>query len=477
MKKGSLPVKTAVLSVLSCAVACAASTATTVYETSSERPFRELRHVPSFSPHEMPTVPTLDIDAAKPSHPFLGLGVSFAEASCRALMELSAAEREKALRMVFTDEGAGVSMGRIHVGCSDYSDHVYTYDDVMDDDKLEHFSIDPDRKYVLPVVKEAQKLNPSMFFFGSVWTPPAWMKLGRSLGGGWIDSRKLPVFCDYYVKFLQAYAQEGVKVSAISAQNEPCSDQQGESPECKWGPNEERLFAAELMPPRLKAAGLDTEIWLHDCEPHEWRQVLSLLDEPAVRANAQGVAWHSYGDWPEKGLGKILAKYPGVRMYHTEQGPHLDRARRPITWWGEKVTRFLNAGCSSFTSWCLALDEEGRPNTSRGFNCAGFLEIDSETGKVRPSAQWELFRHIGPYVKRGAQVLATDYAAQEVERNAIPMSERFVMAFRNPDGSVVVVATNKNGGMERKLALQVKCRGQYAVFQIPHLSVVTIVLK
>lgn len=445
-------------------------------QTTENRPLREIKNTVPFSPHCAIAVPSIDLDNAKESHEFTGLGVSFAEASCKLLCELSPERRRELLEMVFSKKGAGISMGRIHVGCSDYSAHIYTYDDVMDDMELKHFSIDPDRKYVIPVIKEAQEVCPELYFYGSVWTPPAWMKLGRELCGGWIDIQKLPVFCDYYVKFLQAYAKEGIEVKAISAQNEPYSDQNGESPECKWGPNEEMIFAGKLMPQRLKAAGLKTEIWLHDSEPDEWRQVLWELDDADVLKNTAGIAFHSYGGNPLQFLPKIRARHPKMKMYHTEQGPHLDRSRT-LTWWGAKVTSFINAGCSAFTSWCLALDEQGLPNVSRGFNCAGFIEIHSETGAFTPSAQWDYFRHIGPHVERGAKVLETGYAAEIPHPGAVPASDRHVIAFRNPDGSYVIVATNANGGYNRKMQLQIKLNGSYALFQLPPKSVSTIIVK
>ena len=446
-----------------------------MYQTCEDRAFREVRNMVPFSPHRAVSVPCLDLDCATASHEFKGLGVSFAEASCRLVAALPLERRRELLELVFSKKGAGVSMGRIHVGCSDYSAHIYTYDDVPDDVELKHFSIDDDRRYVIPVIKEAQSICPELYFFASVWTPPAWMKLGRELCGGWIDIKKAPVFCDYYVRFLQEYAKEGIAVSAISAQNEPYSDQNGESPECKWGPNEEMLFAGRLMPPRLKAAGLKTEIWLHDSEPDEWRQILWELADEDVRKNAAGIALHSYGGDPGMFLPMIREKYPDLAMYHTEQGPHLDGSRT-ITWWGEKVSAFINAGCSSFTSWCLALDEQGLPNVSRGFNCAGFVEIHSETGRFTPSAQWGFFRHLGPYVSRGARVLDFGCLKLAPHPGAVPASERHVMAFRNPDGSYVIVATNSHGGSDRKLQLQVKLGGKYVSFQLPSKSVTTIVM-
>ena len=465
------------VSVLACALG-ATGAEIKMFQTTEDRPFREIKNTVPFSPHRAIAVPLIDLDAAKATHEFKGLGISFPEASCRLISELPAARRREILEMAFSRKGAGITMGRIHVGCSDYSEHIYTYDDVTDDMELKHFSIDHDRKYVLPVIKEAKEICPELYFFASVWTPPAWMKLGGELCGGWIDAAKLPVFCDYYVKFLQAYAKEGIEIGAISAQNEPYSDQNGESPECKWGPNEEMAFIGKLMPPRLKAAGLKTEIWLHDSEPDEWRQVLWELSDDDVRKNTGGIAFHSYGGNPLHFLPKIREKHPDIAMYHTEQGPHLDGSRT-ITWWGEKVTAFINAGCSAFTSWCLALDEQGLPNVSRGFNCGGFIEIHSETGKFTPSAQWDYFRHLGPYAERGAKVLdcGRTYSLEIPHPGAVPAANRHVIALRNPDGSYVLVATNTNGGKKRKLQLQVKLGGKYVSFQLPSKSVSTIILR
>lgn len=435
-----------------------------LYQSTKERSFREVKTVVPFSLlwHAEGT-PVLDLDAAKPSHKFLGLGVSFAEASCKILTELPEEVRRKVMRMLWTKDGVNLSVGRIHVGCSDYSAHVYTYDDVKDDMTLEHFTIADDRKYVLPVIREALRLNPSLFCFSSVWTPPAWMKLNGELCGGWISRRHLPVFCDYYVKFLQAYRAEGVEVKALTVQNEPYSDQDGQSPDCKWGPEEEMDVVGRLLPPKLKAAGLSPQVWLRDSEPDEWQQTLWELKDPDVRANIGGIAWHSYGSDPDN-MRRVRERYPDIPMYHTEMGPHTDYEKRSLVWWGALVTKFLNAGCGSFTSWCPVLDENGLPNVSRGFNCAGLVEVHSETQVVRPSNQYLLFRHIGPYVERGADILAAPPG-------------RTVTAFRNPDGSHVIVAVNTATSTEKKMQLQVKFRGAYNSFQLPTGSVSTIVLK
>ena len=435
-----------------------------LFQSAKDKPLHELKDGVPFSPlwHAAGT-PLLDLDAAKVSHSFMGLGVSFAEASAKLLAEMPDERRDRVMRMLWTKDGANLSLGRIHVGCSDYSAHMYTYDDVPGDVELRHFSIDDDRRYVLPFIKAAQALQPELFCFSSVWTPPAWMKLNGELCGGWIDRRCLPVFCDYYVKFLQAYAAEGIEVKALTLQNEPYSDQSGQSADCKMGPNEEMEIVARLLPPRLKAARLNPAIWLRDSEPDEWQQTLWELRDPDVRSNVGGIAWHSYGSNPDN-MRRVRERHPDIPMYHTEMGPHLDRERRSLIWWGKTVTAYLNAGCRSFTGWCPVLDEQGLPNCSRGFNCAGLIEVHSETGEITPSNQYLLFRHLGPFVNRGAAILEQPAGST-------------ITAFRNPDGSHVIVAVNASESIDRKMQLQVKLKGQYKSFQLLHGTVTTILLK
>ena len=58
-------------------------------QTTENRPLREIKNIVPFSPHCAIAVPSIDLDNAKESHEFTGLGVSFAEASCKLLCELS----------------------------------------------------------------------------------------------------------------------------------------------------------------------------------------------------------------------------------------------------------------------------------------------------------------------------------------------------------------------------------------------------
>ena len=421
---------------------------------------------------------TVDLDAAAADHPFTGLGVSIPESSCWLLSRLPAEKRAEILRAVWTADGAGLSVARLQIGSSDYSMHAYTYDDVAGDTELEHFSIDPDRRYVLPVVKEIQKINPDVTFFASPWSPPAWMKDNGNVAGGSLLREHYGVYARYFVKYIQAFQKEGVTIQAVTTQNEPECDQSGMSPTCLWSGEQETAFIVNHLAPALKAAGLQTKPWLWDHNFDGTNRVWQALARKGVLESIGAVAWHPYVGQPEW-IKPIHAKYPNLPMVMTEMGPHVDRYRRDLLWWGDLMMRTFNSGCGGFTSWCMVLDEHGQPNITGGFPCAGFVEIDSVTGEAVPSEQFKAFRHVGRFVRRGADILkdfwkagGSDWARRNDKRTTCA-------AFRNPDGSHVVVVACKpaEGDAFSPVQVQVKYKDRYLIVQALPGSLTTIVVR
>lgn len=446
-----------------------------LFRSSPSRGFRE-------APGAMPSPYTgagarvVDLDAAKPRHEFLGLGVSFPESSCHLLMTMDAARRRDVLERVFGKSGAGLSVGRVHCGASDYSRHFYTYDDIPGDTGLVHFSIDPDRAEVIPVIKEAMEINPDLYLFSSPWSPPGWMKDSGTVCGGRLLDDMIPAYADYVVKFLSAYRGENLPIHAFTIQNEPEACQANNSPTCLVSPEQE-IRAIKELAPRLAAAGLDAKPWLFDHNFSYVARVAKCLEDDELRGLLGGIAWHPYSCRPELVDG-LNRKYPEIPMYVTEMGPHIDKSLRDVLFWGDLVLSSFNCGCGAFTSWCLALDEDGQPNVTLGFPCAGLVEIHSETGEIYESQQLRFFRHVAPFVKRGARILDTKIVCGPAISPDDHTSESIVhTSFRNPDGSHVVVFVCKDGlGHYGRLQVQLKYGGQYLPVQLFGNGVTTVVV-
>ena len=133
-------------------------------------------------------------------------------------------------------------------------------------------------------------------------------------------------------------------------------------------------------------------------------------------------------------MGALKAKYPNIPFYHTEMGPAKHDPRRNEQWWAGKLRRAFENGCESFTGWNLCLDADGQPLVGPHL-CMGLVTVDPETGDFTPSAQYNLFRHIAPFVKPGAAVLRAEGDRDGME----------TLLFRNPDGEYVLVAACNAG--------------------------------
>jgi len=64
---------------------------------------------------------------------------------------------------LFHPSEMGLGVCRTCIGSSDYSTKVYSYDEGDPDPELKRFSIDYDRQYILPMLREARKANPTCF--------------------------------------------------------------------------------------------------------------------------------------------------------------------------------------------------------------------------------------------------------------------------------------------------------------------------
>ena len=90
----------------------------------------------------------------KANREFKGFGVAITGASCYNLSIMDSDARKELLTNIYTYDGLGLSVGRLTIGSSDYSAEVYSYDDEPFDVELKHFSVEREKKYIIPMIKE-----------------------------------------------------------------------------------------------------------------------------------------------------------------------------------------------------------------------------------------------------------------------------------------------------------------------------------
>ena len=406
---------------------------------------------------------------------FNGFGVALTGASCYNLMQMEKEERQKLLKYIYTEEGLNLSVARIPVGSCDYSAEIYTYDDGPNDTELKHFSIERDRAYILPMIKEIISIKPDLKLFASPWSPPGWMKTGGSICGGVMRQKYIKTYAEYIIKFIKAYKAEGINISVITPQNEPEVDQWGMFPACKWHPEHEVEYVLTLSK-RLKEENLDVDIWFYDHNFDGWRRVDWCLTEyPEIKKCCSSVAWHYYSGTIEM-IDAIKEHHPQIKFQYTEGGPRLyDHYADDWCKWASMICKTLNRGFESFTGWNLMLDEEGRPNIGHCY-CGGLVTLNSQTKELSYSGQFRTFEHFSHFIKKGAK-LYKSYPTHEGRNMSAFRTQKFeteTCVADNIDGSHVIIVSNPN---EEKRQYQYFYKGNWWYFDVMENSVSTIIFK
>jgi glucosylceramidase len=389
-----------------------------------------------------PSAPAVILDPRRKFQPILGFGAAFTDAACYMFNQLSPEARQSLFHELFHPSEMGLNVCRTCIGASDYSTKVYSFDEGDPDPDLKRFSIDHDREYILPMLREARRENPDLFLFSSPWSPPGWMKSGGSMLGGAMRHRYLPHYAQYFRMFLDAYRAEGVPIQAVTPQNEVDTDQDGRMPACIWPQEFEIEFVGRHLGPLLKHSGLSTNIWILDHNYNLWGRAVCELDDPKLRQYCNAVAFHGYAGGAEM-MSTVHAAHPNAEMHWTEGGPDYTSPDYLTDWakWGSTFAGVLRNWSQSITGWNLALDEQGRPNIGP-FPCGGVVTIDSQTKQISRSGQYWALAHFSRCVRRGALRFDSQGTLPGVDH----------VALQNPDGQRVLVVTNS--GPARTVLLQ-----------------------
>lgn len=413
-------------------------------------------------------LPVVKLDADKKYQKVLGFGGAFTDASCYMLDQLDKDVRDKLMEDLFSESGMGFNIGRLTVAQCDFGRVVYSYNDTPNDVEMKNFSIEYDRKYIIPAIKQASEINPGLFLLSSPWSPPGWMKTGGLMTGGWMRNSYLEAYAEYYLRYLQEYLKEGVRINALTSQNESETDQLSLMPACYWHPETEMSFLRDYLAPLLRKNGMDeVELWIMDHNYILWRRAKWMLDDPDFKAVVKGAAFHPY-EGPAEAMTKLHEMHPGIDMHMTEEGAAFSQTGEVICSTGIGFVNMMRNWSRSIFCWNIALNEAGKPHIGPFFqfgdeNGGGMLQIHSKTHEIQYGAQYWALGHFSKYVKRGAFHIASDCDVAGIHN----------VAFVNPDGEYVVVVVNPGPATE----ISLDAGERYAQVELPAGSVSTLIFK
>ena len=424
----------------------------TIYVTTNDRSQDFNKQETNFTGKKNTSSSTIKLEPTTRYQTMDGFGAAVTGSTCFNLMQMTKENRDKFLKETFCPiEGMGQSYIRIAIGCSDFSLSEYT---CCDTKGIENFGLTSEEiDYVIPILKDILKINPDVKIMGSPWTSPRWMKVNNltdlqpfeSWTSGHLNPAYYADYATYFVKWIQAFEELGIKIYSVTPQNEPLN--RGNSASLFMGWKEQLEFVKNHIVPQFKQAALTTKIYLFD-HNYNYDNMPDQNDYPAKIYDAGidneivvGAAYHNYGGNKSELL-DIQGKHPDRELVFTEtsigtwnRGRNLET--RLIEDMREVALGTVNNWCKGVIVWNLMLDSERGPNREGGCRtCYGAVDIDiSDYSTITRNSHYYAMGHMSSVVKPGAVRIGTSGFSDE---------GFYFSAFENPDNTYSTVILNSN---------------------------------
>ena len=419
-----------------------------------------------------------------------GFGGAFNEAGWNYLSMLSQSDRDNALALLYGTNGAHLNIGRVPIGANDYAISRYTDDEVASgstDYNMTSFSLTEDMKYLIPYIKAAQAVNGSIRFWGSPWTPPTWMKTssgsvngtactynGTAFDSGCMmdNAQVLTAYAQYFIKWVQGYAAQGITIESIGPQNEP--NYFDNYPSCGWASPLFTKFVGQYLGPAFTAANMTTKIMLGTMSNANSGTDPGIVS--AVLADATAKSYIKLFGYQWNMLPNVAsAKSNNLPIWQTEHKcgnypwnpagfPAFNANTAPndyaygVESWGN-IHDWIAAGVTAYNAWNTVLDTAGKNIDSvRPWPQNALMTVNTSTKALTITPAYYVFRHCSQYVSAGAKVVATSGSGSS-------------LAFKNPDGSIVTVMYNSGSASTYTVAVG----GKKLQFMMPANGFATVV--
>jgi glucosylceramidase len=376
-----------------------------------------------------------------------GFGACFNELGWTALSVLDDKNRTDILKNLFDrSDGLKLNICRMPIGANDYARDYYSLNDSANDFEMKYFSIERDRKTLIPYIKSAMMFNPGLKIWGSPWCPPSWMKTNNHYAcrpgsdNGLTEAqsgredvtqfRMQPVYLRayalYFTKYIQAFRKEGINITGIHVQNEMNSCQN--FPSCIWTASDLGTFIGQYLGPFLKLNIPDAEIWYGTFERPSVSKIDTILQNTITSKYITGVSFQWAG---KQAIPVVHLKYPELKLMQSET----ECGNGTNDWSAAEYTfslmkLYFESGVSVYSFWNSILDETGK--SMWGWKQNSMITVNSKSREIIYNPEFYLLKHFSFFVQPGSRKLMTSGKNDEI------------LAFANPDNSLVIIIENKS---------------------------------
>ncbi|CAH1104381.1 unnamed protein product [Psylliodes chrysocephalus] len=352
----------------------------------------------------------------------------------------------KAIKSYFSSDGIEYNLGRVPIGCSDFSTHGYSYDDSsFPDPQLNGFNLVPeDIVYKIPIIKEANRLtNDTLHLMGVSWTSPKWMKVIPEYIAmfGEIKRDMFQSWADYHVKFLDAYDDNNITFWGITTGNEPSI---GYTPVV--------IPIVAFTAPLLKSKNPKIEKSKNpkiQKSKQNFRNEIPLtptgsamFENKGTEDYIDGIAVHWYFDKisPPSVLDDTHNKYPDKFLIMTEacRGQIPFEKKVDLGSWdraediaGGVIENFKH-WVTGWVDWNMALNEGGGPSYVSNYVDSPII-VNSSSQEFYKQPMFYALGHFSKFIPRGSIRIDVSQFSSDTQ----------TIAFKRPDGGVAIIILNK----------------------------------
>ncbi|MDF2906695.1 MAG: glucosylceramidase [Herbinix sp.] len=398
----------------------------------------------------------------------LGFGGAVTEASGYAFSKLTKENQEKALELYFGSEGNRYHLMRTHIDSCDFSLGTYAAMNNPEDTTLESFALTREEQYILPLLRGAtEKAGRAFDLMLSPWSPPAFMKTnGDRTHGGKLKEEYRKAWAEYICRYIKEYEKKGFLVNRLTIQNEPAAVQTWDS--CIYTAEEEKVFLRDYLYPTLVEQGLShikLNIWDHNKE-RMYERAKAIIDVDTVHM-VDGVAFHWYSGDHFEAINLTHEVFPDKELIFTEGCVEYSRFSadqlKNAQMYAHDIMGNLNHGMTGFIDWNIFLDEKGGPNHVGNF-CDAPIMVNTQTGELIVKLSYDYIGHFSKYIMPGAKRIGSSKYTSDLEATA----------FKNPDGTLVLVALNRT---QKKLPVVIRLNGKLIEFELADSAIATALIS
>jgi O-glycosyl hydrolase len=346
------------------------------------------------------------------------------------------------------------------------------------------------------------KIDPDIKIIGTVWSPPSWMKMNKSItdkrsgairAGGYgdfnnrVDPKYFKHFCKWMAEYVKIHDKQGVPFYAVSPGNEVQFTQSFES--CVWD-GKDYVNIITMLREMLNAEGYGhvkifgpETMTSHMYEGGTGSYVKALMDNPEALEALDVFATHGYEDGVRAEMSANssrrfwdLIEDTGKPFWITEGGTGGHDWPTPIRKGiGNALQNALVAGnCSAFVPWQIT---EGRKSTH------GIMLMSTYTPKTYTAMHYNKFIRpgarridaqpgfgnvqVGAFLHEGSGELAI------VAINPTEQEQALNLAFKNLEGLVSLKVYRTSASENLQQVAEVAVNDNRAVFRMTSQSIVT----